>query len=183
MPNIETIVKTARKRAAVDRREKTRNALWPEAAGLVWDRKKEKGFCTIPRTLPLIMTLIDELAKGKSAAQVYCELWTRAFDEGLVEVLDEEAMAFGAGYVTPGRGVRTWRERIDILEDYGFIEVKPNGSRKYGFVLLRHPHQVIRELRDTKLLPNENWWGAFIKRAAEIGAELPESSAKEETTV
>jgi hypothetical protein len=173
MQNQELRLVSARKNAAAQRREDIRDQLWEGAAAEVWNRKKEFGYITIPRTLPLLMTLIDELAKGKNASQVYCELWCRTFDEGLVEVDDEEEMSFASGYVTPGRGVRTWRERIEILRKYGFIRVKPRGTRKYGYILLRHPHQVVMELRSKKLISNENWWGSFLRRTNEIKAKLP----------
>lgn len=157
---------------AAARRVEIRDNLWPGAGPEIWDRHAESGFCTIPKTLPLIMTLIDDLEKGKNASRVYLDLWCRGFDEGLVEVTDEDVFAFSAGYDTPGRGVRSWRERIEILEELGFIRVKPNGSRKYGYILLRHPHKVIQELRgDGKI--DDAWWGAFLKRTTEIGCVLP----------
>src|SRR5258708_4219270 len=113
------VVPPQKNKSAV-KREQIRDALWPDAASLVWDRKKEKGFCTIPRTLALIFTLIDHLQKGKDASRVYFDLWCRAFDDYLVEVPDEESLAYSAGY-TSGRNVRTWRERIHVLEKYGFV--------------------------------------------------------------
>jgi len=73
------------------RRELKRNTLWADAEKNVWNRKTEKGYCTIPRTLPLIMTLIDYLSpkeRGR-ASRVYHELWCRAYDEGFVELADE----------------------------------------------------------------------------------------------
>ena len=73
---------------------------------------------------------------------------------------------------TPGRNVRSWRERIEMLQELGFIGVQPNGSRKYGYILLLHPHRVVCELRARGKV-NDPWWGAFSKRASEIGATLP----------
>jgi len=111
------------KNKSAAKREQIRDSLWPDSASLVWDRRKEKGFCTIPRTLALILTLIDHLQKGKDASRVYFDLWCRAFDDYLIEVSDEEALAYSAGY-TSGRNVRTWRERILVLEKFGLIRIE-----------------------------------------------------------
>ncbi len=154
------------------RRVSLRSTLWGEVSSQVWDRKKEKGFCTIPRTLSLVMTLIDELEKGRNASRVYFDLWCRVFDEGLVEISDIEDVAFSSGYGSSARNIRTWKERIDLLVKYGFVSVKPSGTRKYGYILLRHPHLVVQELRKRRLVP-EGWFGAFMKRLTEIGSQWP----------
>jgi hypothetical protein len=164
----------ARTNPAAFRRIHLREELWPGVSSQLWDRKKAKGFCTIPRTLPLIMRLIDDLsAKGKNASQVFFDLWCRAFDESLVEVSDEEAFAFSAGFDSPGRNVRSWRERMDVLRDLGFVQVAPNGSRRFGYILLLDPHRVVRKLHTEGRVP-ANWWGAFMKRVGETGYKLPE---------
>jgi hypothetical protein len=119
------------------------------------------------------MTLIDDLkGKGRDISRVYFDLWCRQMDDSFVEVTDEESFAYSSGYSTPGRNVRSWRERIEMLRDLGFISVRPNGSRKYGYILLHHPHRVVCKLRAQRKV-NEAWWGAFTKRASEIGAVLP----------
>jgi hypothetical protein len=145
--------------------------LWPNEGPKLWHRKKEDGFTTVPRTLSLILTLIDELGEGKDASPVYFDLWCRQMDDSFVEVTDEEAFAFSCGYTTPGRNVRSWRERVDILEKLGFVQIKPNGSRKYGYILLNHPHFVVAVLRDAGQI-SEAWWGAFVKRMSEIGGTM-----------
>ncbi len=119
------------------------------------------------------MTLIDALAdKGKDAGRVYFDLWGRAFDDYLVEVSDEEAFAFSSGYSHPGRNVRSWRERVHVLENLGFLQISPRGSKRYGYILLLDPHKVIKKLHQQgKVTPN--WWGAYTKRASEIGCVVP----------
>lgn len=155
------------------RRQELRDRLWPDEASKLWHRTTEDGYSTIPRTLPLIMTLIDEL-KGKSRdiSRVYFDLWCRQIDDSFVEVNDEESFAYSSGYSTPGRNVRSWRERVELLSELGFVSVQPNGSRKYGYILLHHPHLVVCELRAQGKV-SDAWWGAFSKRASEIGALLP----------
>jgi hypothetical protein len=157
--------------AASIRREKLRDQFWPGSSLEIWDRKKENGFSTIPRTLGLIMTLIDELAdrdKGKDVSRVYFELWCRNFDEAFIEIVDEEAMAFASGFTAPNRNVRTWKERIDVLQKLGFIYVMPVGSKKHGYILLPDPHKVIKKLQVEGRV-SASWWGAYVKRASETG--------------
>ena len=161
--------------AASIRREKLREQFWPGSASEIWDRKKENGFSTIPRTLGLIMTLIDELAdrdKGKDVSRVYFELWCRNFDEAFIEIADEEAMAFASGFTAPNRNVRTWKERIDVLQKLGFIQVMPVGSKKHGYIFLPDPHKVIKKLKAEGRV-SASWWGAYAKRASEIGYVIP----------
>jgi hypothetical protein len=158
---------------AAIRREKQREQLWPGSSSEVWNRKKEVGFCTVPRTLGVIMTLIEQLAdKGKHVSRIYFELWCRAFDDYLIEVSDQEAFAFASGLVAAGRNVRSWEERIRVLEELGFVAIAPRGSKKYGYILLRDPHKVVKQLHAKGRVP-ANWWGAYTQRAGEIGYVLP----------
>jgi len=161
-------------RSQTEKRQKLRDSLWPDAKTLIWSRKTEDGYCSVPRTLPLVMTLINLLApKSKGdASRVYQELWCRVFDEGFVEIIDEEEHAFAAGYLTKGRSVRSWRERMDVLGDLGFIKARPKGSRKHGFILLVHPDIAVEELKRAK--PHDvpdHWYDAYSKRMIDIGAE------------
>src|ERR1700678_223061 len=154
------------------RRAELREGLWPGIGPYLWHRKSEAGFSTLPRTLPLILVLLDELKeKGWDVSRVYFDLWCRQYDDSLVDVTDEEGFAFSSGFTGQGRNVRSWRERIRILEELGFIKVKPNGSRSIGYILINHPHRVVRELRREGKV-SDAWWGAYVKRASEIGTTL-----------
>src|SRR5580704_12240137 len=149
------------------RRQELRDILWPGEGVKLWHRSTEDGYSTIPRTLPLVMTLIDQLKdKGRDISRVYFDLWCRQVDDSFVDVSDEESFAYSSGFTTTGRNVRSWRERIEVLRELGFISVRPNGSRKYGYILLHHPHRVVCKLRAQRKV-NEAWWGAFTKRASE----------------
>lgn len=161
----------SRRGSAADKRQRTRDSLWPEAQKMVWSRKTDVGFCSLPRTLPLVMSLINLLSpKGKGdASRVYQELWFHDFDLGFIDIGDERVHAFAAGYSTPNRGVRSWSERMAVLEDLGFIKTKPQGSQRIGYVLLVHPHDVVELLRQKGDVPDE-WYGAFTKRVEETGA-------------
>jgi len=158
---------------AAVRRETLREQLWPGSSSRIWNRKKESGFCTIPRTLGVIMTLIEQLAdKGKDVSRIYFELWCRAFDDYLIEVGDAEGFAFASGLTAPGRNVRSWDERLGVLAKLGLIEVAPRGTKRHGYILLLDPHKVVKQLHDKGKVSAE-WWGAYIQRAAEIGYSLP----------
>jgi|SRR5579872_1048169 len=156
------------------KREALRDQVWPGSSTEVWNRKTEKGFTTIPRTLGLIMTLIEELVerkKGHDVSRVYFELWCRSFDEGFIDNLDEESSAFAAGFTTE-RSLRSWRERVDTLVELGFVRVAPRGNKAQGYVLLEDPHKVVKALQARNRIRAE-WWGAYIKRCSEIGYKLP----------
>lgn len=159
------------------KRKRIRDSLWSNANALVWDRKTEKGFCTVPRTLPLVLSLIKHLTKSLDASRVYLELWCRVFDEGLIEVRDEEAHAYASGYESPKRNIRSWQERIKTLEEFGFIKTKPSGSKKYGHILLIHPHRVVQDLKAKGQVP-ERWWGAYVQRATEVGFPIEKPKNK-----
>jgi hypothetical protein len=154
------------KNQAEAKREQIRDQVFPNSAQDIFDRKVHNGFSSIPRTLGLMLTLIEHLApKGKNPSRVYSELWFRTYDDKLIEVKDEEEFAYASGL-----SVRRWRERIDVLADLGFIRVAATGNRRYGYILLRNPNNVVREMKQQpdSPIPNE-WWTAYTKRCVEIG--------------
>src|SRR5579863_3093443 len=122
---------------AEEKRRSLRDHVFPNCTDELWNRKLVTGgFTTIPRTLGLIMTLIEQLAdrkKGKDVSRTYFELWCRAFDDYFIDAGDVEGFAFAAGFVTRGRNVRSWEERIRELGNLGFIRIAPNGTRRQGY--------------------------------------------------
>jgi len=158
---------------ARERRLHVRDTVFPNSEDLVYvGGQSEKGWRLMPRTMPLILTLISDLApKGRQdgAARVYLELWFRDFGEGLVELTDQDVHAFAAGYTAAGRGARSWRECVDVLEERGFIRIAPQGSRRYGYALLIHPDKVVEQLRSKGIVPDA-WYNAYQHRRAETGA-------------
>lgn len=150
------------KTKGAEHREKLRQSLFPGEEA--WIGATEKGWFRAPRTLPLVLSLIDSKDQsGKTRiSNVYLELWARNMGEGLIEMKDPETHAYHAGY-WGSRGVRTWQERMRILEDLGFIKIKPAGNRKYGYVLLVHPAKVIEKLQAQSKLP-PNWLDEYAIR-------------------
>lgn len=159
-----------------ERRVELRESFWPDSEGLIWSRKKHDGYATIPRLLSLVAALAKHLAKGSDGdpSSAYYELWSRATDEGIVQLKDEQECAYAAGY-SGTRALRTWRERMGTLEDLGLIKSRATGNRAYANVLLINPLLVAARLRAEKRrkVPDE-WWTAFQSRVDEVGAEIPQ---------
>lgn len=112
-------------KATAKRKLELREKLWPGVTEKhLWDRKNRDGFATIPRTLPLMLTIMNDLAdKGKPVAPVYLELWSRLRDEGFLSLSSPQEMAFASGH-TGQRALYTWRDRVTKLKDLGFLDVK-----------------------------------------------------------
>lgn len=158
-----------------DRRADLREAYWPGSESEIWNRKSSNGFATIPRVLPLVASLAKMLAKGSDGdpTSVYMELWSRATDEGIVQIRDEHECAYASGY-TGKRAHRTWKERMGTLEDFGLVKSRPLGNREYSVILLVDPLLAAARLRaDKKRKIPPEWWNAFAARADEVGAEIP----------
>lgn len=157
------------------RRKRIRDDLWPDADAVTYYHKSEDGFFTSPRTLPMIARLAKVLSPGIDPSQVYLELWARSFDPpGFVEIVDEEECANAAGFMGGGgRSIRSWRERVRTLTELGFIRVGAKGSREHAYVLILHPHNVVRALYEQGRVPKP-WWTLFHARLRDIGAPMPE---------
>jgi hypothetical protein len=120
---------------------------WPDVPeDRLWNRSKCHGYTTIPRTLPLVMNMIDALSKNKPAGRTYFGLWCRTYDESVVIIENPMSMAFEAGF-SGERAVTTWRQRMEALRQLGFIDAKPGSSGDFHFVLLFNPHWVVWQLK------------------------------------
>lgn len=173
-----TLKSTSKGRQFARKRERVRNAIWANCELAVWSRLHNDGFTTIPRIIPLIGVLLRTLAKKGNPYLAYLDLWARVYDEGFVEIRDEEDCAFSSGY-TGERAIRTWRERISNLEKLGFVQTQPKGNRPFGYVLIINPLLVAAKLRYEGSITDE-WWNSFVARVEEIGAEIPtEDDVKE----
>jgi len=157
------------------RREELRNHYWPQED--LWTGEKEKGWFHAPRTLPLILSLLSskQISPKKDPSLVYLELMSHQRGEGIIEMGHEADHAFAAGY-EGSRAVRTWQERMKILEDNGFILRKEVGNR-LKYVAIVHPTTAVQRLRDNKKIPH-NWWDAYIARKAETREPTHEQRQK-----
>jgi hypothetical protein len=148
-----------------------RASLWPalDPADL-WSRHTYDGFSTIPSTMPLIMSIMDDLSKGLPVSLTYLELWCRVFDEGFV-TLSRRDIAFHSGFTSP-RADRLWRARLKILHDLHFVDLKAGPSGAASYALIWNPYRVIRRHHEQKTPGlREDRYNALIARAIEIGDE------------
>lgn len=167
------------------KRKQLRATLYPSLEeSRVWSRKGNAGFTTTPRTLNLILTILDRMSEGKPVSSTYFELWCRAYDEMLVALTSPSEMAFYSGF-TGQRSERIWRERMQILADLGFIDLKPGPRGPMSYALIWNPYLVIEEhyRKGTKGL-TEAAYNALKARAIEIGAiDLTPPAPPEEIAV
>jgi hypothetical protein len=132
------------------RRLGLRDELFPELAREgVWDRTTFTGFTTVPRTMPLLMRIIDGLSI-KKAGRVYFDLWCRAFDDFFVDIRDEYEFAYASGY-SGQRAIRSWRERMLVLAEHRFILINSTSFGRIRYAAIRDPHRVVQELTDEQV--------------------------------
>lgn len=161
----------AKSRTILQRQLEARDKLWPGVTSRqLWFRKERDGFATIPRLMPLIMIVMDELAgKGQPVGQTYLEMWCRLHDEGFLTLNRPEEMAFHTGF-RGQRAVRTWKDRVRRLRDLGFIDVKEGPIGELSYALFWNPlHVVKRKYLNGEV--SERYWQALVIRANEIGAK------------
>lgn len=148
-----------------------REHLWP---GLkddkLWIRTKRDGFTTIPRLMPLILQIMDDMSKGKPVSSTYLELWCRSYDLCMVTLNRQEVLAFHSGFAGQ-RALSTWRDRLKILHELGFIDIKPGPNGPMSYVLLWNPYHVIKDLHKKKHPGlSQDAYNALIERMIEIKA-------------
>lgn len=149
-----------------------REQLWPEGNREMWRGVEEKGWFAAPRYLPAILAMLDdkELRDDQDLSRVYIDLWTRTYQEGIVEVTAEREHALACGF--PNR-VRSWRDRVRKLEQLGFVKVFACGASDFAFIGMVHPFIAVQRLRRGGKLKNERLWNLFIKAIADAGASKP----------
>lgn len=153
---------------AQEKAKALRDSCWPDLdEQKLWNRKSVSGFTTIPRTLPLIMNIIDALSKNKPAGRAYFVLWCRTFDHSLLVIDNPMTLAAEAGF-SGERALSTWKDRMRLLVELGFIDAKEGPAGAYHYVLLFNPHKVVWDLKNRI---QENTFRQLQTRAIEIGAK------------
>ena len=148
-----------------------RARLWPDLSeDELWDHKKFGGFTSIPRTMPIILSIINDLTKGTPASSTYLELWCRAFPEMYVSLAKPDEHAFYSGFIGQ-RARRTWMDRIRKLRDLGFIYVAEGSAGELSHSVIINPHIALKRLKERKQ-PGLSTakYNALIERANDIGA-------------
>lgn len=149
-----------------------RATLWPELdTRLLWNRTEAVGFATMPRTMPLIGLIMDDLAgKGHPVSSVYMGLWCRVFDVGVIKISNPRELAYEAGFLS-SRNESTWRSRMNILRDLHFIDIKGGASGPYSFALIYDPYYVIQTYHMGNF--RSEMLNALVARCHEIGVKFP----------
>jgi hypothetical protein len=162
---------TVREGSAIAKKQLAqRELLWPGWEPWLWNRKANKGFATIPKTMPIILQIMDDLSNGKPLSSTYLGLWCSTWDNSMVNISKNNEMAHASGF-TGQRAAYTWAGRINLLRDLHFIDVKAGKSGPISHVLIVNPHLVIRHHHEQKTpgLIEANF-NALLERALEIGA-------------
>ena len=160
----------SRTRTINKRQLEMREKLWPGLRNAqLWMRRERDGFATVPRLMPLVMDMMNDLAgKGTPVGQTYFELWCRLYDESFLVLNRHEEMAFHAGF-SGQRAVRTWRDRIRILAKLGFLDVLPGPSGDLSYALFWNPYHVLKKHHAAGLIQQAKWLALEV-RATEIKA-------------
>lgn len=153
-----------------------RNLHWPDVKAedlwLLGDRKRG-GFAQVPRTLSMMMNVINDITKRKTgkavpAGKTYLVLWLHVFDEALVRIDSEADAAFEAGYEGE-RNVTTFRNHMNMLKELGFVDFRRGTKGPMQYVLLLNPYKVVKQLHAAGLIPNTQY-AALLERASAIGS-------------
>ena len=171
---------TQRGRAIRNRDHALRDSLFEDAEDRLWDRNRFHGFATIPKTMPYVCRILDEMSKGQPLASTYVALWCATWDDAFIKLGRTPDLAFAAGF-SGQRGVRTFQDRVRKLVELGFVEVAPSGAQALGLAYLPNPHIQIMRLHAAKIAPAGDLdmkmkaagmqaatYNAFIERAQEI---------------
>ena len=172
-----------RTRAKIERQTKRlRDGLWLDASSRIWDYNASPGWLNIPRSMPVIMRILDSLTKGQPVSATYLELWCRTYNDGFVTASRSREMAFFSGF-DGERAQRTWLSRIRKLHELGFIDAKEGPSGPVNYILVENPYTPLKKLRDDGMI-SDRLWNTLIARMIEIGADdlddpSPEDKAEE----
>lgn len=157
-------------RTILQRQLDARSKLWPDVPDhMLWNRKEREGFVTVPRLMPLMMSIMDDLSgKGFPVGQTYFEMWCRLFDELFLTLNRPDEMAFHAGFMGQ-RALRTWKDRVRRLADLGFLGLKAGPLGEFSYAIFFNPYHVIKRAHVNGQV-NEAKWQALVIRANEIGS-------------
>lgn len=152
-----------------ERKRKLRERLWPDVSESCLWQSSSKGWVRVPRPLPLLLRIMDLLApKGKPVSSTYLDLWCRTFNDSFVVVSNPRQMAYFSGF-SGARAEHTWKTRIQILSDLGFIRYQAGPNYSVNYVLVLNPYDVVQGHIESGDLREETV-NALTERMIEIGA-------------
>jgi len=172
-----------RKEKTAENMRKLRDTLWPNLdEDKLWNYKKSDGWLNVPRPLPIILQIMDNLSKGKPVSSTYLELFCRTYDDSFVVTNKPREMALFAGF-SGERAERTWASRMRILESLGFIEIKEGTSGPISYALILNPYHVV-EAQKNKGMVNDQLYNSLLQRMSEARTrdlEKPRVEKKDES--
>jgi len=148
------MIMSAKKKKIKDKYISKRNMIWPdpsmadEISRILWEETVKKGFVNIPRTMPYILKIIDNLSKrngGSPLSATYLSLWCRDFGTAFIEIKDIDELASEAGF-SGSRAVTTLSSRIKALSNdggIGFVRTHKGNTGKYRSILMLNPFLLI----------------------------------------
>ena len=90
---------TSRKATAIAKKQAAiRDHHWPCAEDYLWDRRAHRGFATIPKTMPMILKIMDEMTKGTPVSSTYLSLWCSTWDNSFVNLNYQRELAVNSGF-------------------------------------------------------------------------------------
>ncbi|CDX42908.1 conserved hypothetical protein [Mesorhizobium plurifarium] len=134
---------------------------------LLWRRKTNDGYTTVPRTLPIAMQAIDLQSKGTPAGHTLFCLWARSPDHPFITIENPATFAAEAGFFGE-RAVDTWRKRMKRLRELSFIASKPGPSGEFHYVLLMNPNTAVEWMR-SKGQVQDVVYSRFLDRLNDVG--------------
>lgn len=160
---------TAKRLKMAERAQQQMDAYFPDMPDAwMWRRKKNDGFTTVPRTLPIVMQAVDAQSKNQPAGHALFCLWARSPDHPLVTIENPTIFAAEAGFIGE-RAVDTWRRRMKSLERLGLIRTKKGAAGDFHYVLLLNPNAAMEWMHRQNLV-QETVYARFVDRLLEIGA-------------
>lgn len=135
---------------------------------MLWTRKTNDGYSTIPRTLPIVMQAIDMKSKGTPAGHTLFCLWARSPDHPFITIENATTFAAEAGFIGE-RAVDTWRKRMKYLRDLTMIATKPGPTGEFHYVLLLNPNVGLEWMRLSGMV-QDVVYSRFLDRITEVGA-------------
>lgn len=149
-----------------------RNSLWPDLdEKRIWKSDdKHPGYFTIPRTMPIIMEIINGLSQKCPTSTVYFDLWCRCFDDFFLTITNSREHAFFSGF-SGQRAILTWEKRMHLLSELRFIDIKPGPNGDISYVIIWNPYLIIKEHWQKKTLGmRDDLYNALRSRITDIGA-------------
>jgi len=144
MADTGTKMKASKAKELAKRDDVGLKRFWPDVQDKEIWTSKHGGFLQAPRTLTLILTLMDDMAgKGNPVSRTYLTLWARNMGSGAVQLGDEKLAALESGFCSERR-TTVWRQRMRKLVELGFVRPLQRDREDFSRVLILNPHNVVR---------------------------------------